>query len=188
MKKCHQFLLLQLWLKFIDFTETLQQLKVWNGLGLLIISFTFVNFFFSFSKRKVLEAEKGSKVNEIVMQSEKNNSLYEGLSSNFFVIQNNSIVTAPEHAVLAGTIQQLVIQCCKSNNIPIIRDFPQVNELDQWEACFLTSTSRLLLPIDCIRVHESKKERNFDNQSSNLLKQLQDLLFQLLKQNSTRII
>lgn len=42
---------------------------------------------------------KPQDVNEIVLQSETGNELYEGLSSNFFVVQNGIVITAPPEAV-----------------------------------------------------------------------------------------
>lgn len=166
---------------------------------------------------------KPQDVNEIVLQSETGNELYEGLSSNFFVVQNGIVITAPPEAVneevilldsfvtlpiqvLAGTIQELVIQSCKEKNIPLARKFPLISDLHLWEGCFITSTilslvlrdfadrslcvgtSRLLLPVHCVRVYETKQERKFDVDSCVILKQLQDSIKSLLKDNSTKIV
>jgi hypothetical protein len=58
------------------------------------------------SERQILEEQMPKDVNEIVMyhrHSDMNNERYElteGLSSNFFVIQNGSLLTAPDSVVL----------------------------------------------------------------------------------------
>lgn len=50
-------------------------------------------------------------VNEVVMM-DGDGHLYEGLSSNFFVVENDTIVTAPPQYVLSGTIASMVRKGC----------------------------------------------------------------------------
>ncbi len=93
--------------------------------------------------RKKYEVLIKGETNEVVL--EKDQQLYEGLSSNFYIVKNNTLYTAPLDKVLPGTIQKLV---CKIT--PIIFDFPCLNEIQEWESAFISSTSRLLLPIKTI--------------------------------------
>jgi len=85
-------------------------------------------------------------LNEFVMYDSEGN-LYEGLSSNFYIYYKDSIYTAPEDAVLEGTIGKMVFKGCKEMNIPVKRDFPNINNIKEWSGAFITSTSRLVLPI-----------------------------------------
>lgn len=81
-------------------------------------------------------------------------NLYEGLSSNFFIIRSDrSIQTAPIESVLFGTIMKRVLKDWKYSEI--IFEHPNVNEIDSWRGAFITSTSRLILPIHTI-IHREK--------------------------------
>jgi len=103
------------------------------------------------SIRKALEDVKSKEANEVVMQDDEG-LLYEGLSSNFFTVENGVVHTAPDDVVLPGTIRKLIVKCCQENNIPIVFERPNIKNIDSWEGCFLSSTSRLLLPIDEVRL------------------------------------
>ncbi|ORY57361.1 D-aminoacid aminotransferase-like PLP-dependent enzyme [Neocallimastix californiae] len=85
-------------------------------------------------------------LNEIVMYDSDGN-LYEGLSSNFYIYYNDTIYIAPEDAVLEGTIGKMVFKGCKEMNIPVRREFPKIKDIKKWAGAFITSTSRLVLPI-----------------------------------------
>lgn len=83
---------------------------------------------------------------------DEDGNLYEGLSSNFFVIQQDgSLQTAPIESVLVGTIMKRVLRDWKFSEI--IFEHPNVNEIGIWKGAFITSTSRLILPIHAI-IHE----------------------------------
>jgi branched-subunit amino acid aminotransferase/4-amino-4-deoxychorismate lyase len=49
----------------------------------------------------------GNDVNEVIL-ADGDGRLYEGLSSNFFVVQDGSLVTAPSEHVLVGTVSKMV--------------------------------------------------------------------------------
>lgn len=81
-----------------------------------------------------------------------NGFIYEGLSSNFFLInQNDEIETSPDNLVLGGTLRKIVIDICEENNIKIIYQNPSIKSLESCKAAFITSTSRLILPISEVR-------------------------------------
>jgi len=73
--------------------------------------------------------------------------IYEGLSSNFYVIQQGSLFVAPEGTILQGTVMKLVLEACVSLGIPIVRAVPSLRTLNEWSGCFISSTTRLALPI-----------------------------------------
>ncbi len=63
----------------------------------------------------------------------------EGLSSNVFVIMDQTLYTAPSDLVLEGTIRELLVNVCHSNQIPLVFQCPQVSHIDQWQAVLITS-------------------------------------------------
>ena len=50
--------------------------------------------------------------------------------------------------VLGGTVRKLVIAMCEKHGIRIILEAPRVDTIPEWSGAFVTSTSRLVLPID----------------------------------------
>jgi hypothetical protein len=106
--------------------------------------------------RQGLEAGKPADANEVVLH-DATGQLYEGLSSNFFVVvadpeHGDCIVTAPEDAVLTGTLQQVALRLAPQVGLRVARAFPRTDEVRMWKGAFLTSTSRLVLPIECVRM------------------------------------
>ncbi|KAJ1972225.1 hypothetical protein H4R34_005478, partial [Dimargaris verticillata] len=119
--------------------------------------------------RQTIADQQQPGVNETVLVDPATNELTEGLSSNFFTIQAQNatlpaptenatginldhikVVAAPAGTVLLGTIMKLVLQVCQEHNIAVEERCPTVSELetDQWLGAFITSTSRLVLPVD----------------------------------------
>ncbi|PJF18534.1 hypothetical protein PSACC_01680 [Paramicrosporidium saccamoebae] len=103
--------------------------------------------------RQSVEQARRPESNEIVML--KGDELVEGLSSNLAVIRTIGdfieIRTAPKGRVLAGTIMELVKQAVEGmNNVKLIEECPRMAKLSSYEAVFITSTSRLVMPVDCI--------------------------------------
>ena len=77
----------------------------------------------------------------------------EGTQTNLFVVTKDGTVRTAGQGVLEGTIRKMVIEECIKSDIPF--DFstpPEVSQLNEWDEMFLTSTSRLVLPVDTIRV------------------------------------
>lgn len=93
------------------------------------------------SDRKELEALKPNDVNEIVMQDPHSDKLYEGLSSNFYVVMNETVITAPEEHILTGSTQKLILEICQEEKISVKREFPKLDEIDMWEGAFISSKS-----------------------------------------------
>ncbi|KAJ1973950.1 hypothetical protein H4R35_003850 [Dimargaris xerosporica] len=122
--------------------------------------------------RQAIVDQQQPGVNESVLVDPTTNELTEGLSSNFFTIQAQSptllapteptenatglqldqikVVAAPAGTVLLGTIMKLVLQVCHQHNVTVDERCPTVSELEagEWLGAFITSTSRLVLPID----------------------------------------
>ncbi|KAF9916333.1 hypothetical protein BX616_004033 [Lobosporangium transversale] len=100
--------------------------------------------------REAFEAALNKDSNEALLLDDKTQDVYEGLSSNFFALdrQHHKLLTAPLGSVLQGTIMKVVLDVCKSENIPVDFTFPNLKNVDDWEGAFITSTSRLVLPIE----------------------------------------
>ena len=130
--------------------------------------------------RAALESGKRPDINELILQDSQG-FLYEGLSSNFFVLMADDgsgagvkIVTAPKDVILPGTIMKVVEELVRESSIPessqgssssssstlsspsfpkkIEFRLPNVSEIEKWQGAFITSTSRLLLPIKTISI------------------------------------
>jgi branched-subunit amino acid aminotransferase/4-amino-4-deoxychorismate lyase len=93
--------------------------------------------------------------NELVLVDEKFN-VFEGLQTNFFCAVRDEespvgvrFVTAAAGSVLKGTVQAYVEKVCAQQNIPIEYAHPNLQDLAEgkWVGCFLTSSSRTVLPI-----------------------------------------
>lgn len=105
--------------------------------------------------RKHIELmRKDPSSNEIVLVDHDSNC-YEGLSSNFFIVKSGKVQTALK-GVLYGTVMDLVLEVCRDIGIEIISSPPQLVEIDSWDEVFITSTSRLVLPVKHIHVHQTK--------------------------------
>jgi branched-subunit amino acid aminotransferase/4-amino-4-deoxychorismate lyase len=97
-------------------------------------------------ERKSLEAMKDTEYNEVLLVD--NGLVYEGLSSNFAVITDKgTLQTAPNTLVLAGTVMAMIKEVAAELGIGIEEDCPDIKGVGSWRAAFITSTSRLLLPI-----------------------------------------
>ncbi|KAI8982023.1 aminotransferase [Mycotypha africana] len=103
-------------------------------------------------RQELEHKKKAIHFNEVVLIDDKL-QLYEGISSNFLVVKDNVVYCAPLDHVLLGTMLKLVIGICEKHDIPLRWDFPRLQEVDTWEGCFLTSTSRVLLQVETVWVN-----------------------------------
>ena len=92
----------------------------------------------------------------------------EGCSSNFFALMRKEIrvnggdgkrgnpgktkiLATAKEGVLLGTMRGLAIDVAKRleawKEVEVVERPPRLSEVEQWEACFITSTSRIVMPI-----------------------------------------
>jgi len=76
--------------------------------------------------------------------------LSEGSRSNFFMIKDNTLYTAPLRHVLPGITRRKVLEICHQQQIPLREAALRVTDLVKMEAVFLTGTSPQVLPIKSI--------------------------------------
>ncbi|KAF8936346.1 hypothetical protein BGZ47_009547 [Haplosporangium gracile] len=100
--------------------------------------------------RSGLEASLDKDSNEALLFEVSTQDIYEGLSSNFFAFDRarRTVLTAPLNSVLQGTILKVVVNVCNKENIPVEFKFPNLRHTQEWEGAFISSTSRLVLPIE----------------------------------------
>lgn len=120
---------------------------------------------------------KADDVNEIVL--EDGGKLYEGLSSNFFAMKGGVLYTAGE-GILLGSVREAVLRSAEDLEIPIVLEPPCIDDIEAWDAAFISSTSRMLLPIDSITVcldslgDTQYMVKNFDNGKQPLVAALEE--------------
>ncbi|CAK4674358.1 unnamed protein product [Aphanomyces euteiches] len=132
---------------------------------------------------------------EIILMDPKTQWLYEGSQTNFYVVQGDRVVTA-EEGILKGTMRDLVIESCAALNIPIDYRSPSLDEIDSWTGAFITSTSRVLMPIQTF-VYPNKLSADENGDKTKLEKKweipcsivgrLHDHMFDTVRSHATKV-
>lgn len=66
-------------------------------------------------------------------------------------IQADGIVYTADTGVLHGTVRTMALAACAKLGIPVVlQPPPKPSDTSPWQGAFLTSTSRLVLPIDAL--------------------------------------
>ncbi|KAL9654483.1 hypothetical protein ABK040_010503 [Willaertia magna] len=145
--------------------------------------------------------EKKSKSSNEVLMCEDDGTVREGLSSNFFIIssKDKKVITAKE-GILYGTVRRLLVpteeeignsenqhQTTILNEGEYIEGNPNLKDLLDWKEAFITSTSRLVLPIekfiiekDCIDNNENlQQNKQYLLESGKLIEENNHYIYQL---------
>jgi branched-subunit amino acid aminotransferase/4-amino-4-deoxychorismate lyase len=126
-------------------------------------------------RKEMKELIKGTDYNEVLLVDGANHTVLEGLSSNFGVLtRDGRLVTASDSLVLPGSVMKLVKQVCLELNVSIEERSPSIDEAADWQAAFISSTSRLVLPITQIFLDNTKDSIKIDSLSSSLLRRIQE--------------
>lgn len=73
--------------------------------------------------------------------------LLEGSNSNLFAVVAGEVLTPPAEQVLSGVTRDLLLALARENGLPV-REAPlALADLPRWSECFITSTSRHMLPV-----------------------------------------
>lgn len=75
------------------------------------------------------------------------NTVSEGSKSNIFFVKGEKIITSPDAAVLLGVTRNKVIEVCTKNFMEVEKRTVYFQELDGFDAAFITGTSSDVLPI-----------------------------------------
>jgi 5-formyltetrahydrofolate cyclo-ligase len=77
----------------------------------------------------------------------------EGTQTNVFVVTKDGTVQTAGEGVLEGSIRKIIMEQCHALDIPLDTSSPpEISQLHEWNEMFLSSTSRLLLPVDQVIV------------------------------------
>jgi len=123
-------------------------------------------------ERNTMMEKKTKEANEVLM-CEEEGTVREGLSSNFFIIRSNKVITAKD-GILFGSVRGLLIptrdqaenildmkqyQTEQDNTVLKVGDYieenPNLSDLLEWDEAFISSTSRLVLPIRSMNIHKA---------------------------------
>ncbi|MFO7698636.1 MAG: aminotransferase class IV [Anaerolineae bacterium] len=74
----------------------------------------------------------------------------EGSNSNLFAVLDGLLLTPPRPSVLAGVTRDMVLMLAKRQAIPLAEAPLLVAKTPCWEECFITSTSRHIMPMTAI--------------------------------------
>lgn len=92
-------------------------------------------------KANILAKKKGA-VEAIYVHKHK---VYEGTTSNLFLIKNNKVIT-PDSDTLPGITRELVMKLCK-NSYPILMREVKINELFNADEIFLSASNKEVMPV-----------------------------------------
>lgn len=90
-------------------------------------------------------AARGQQVHEALLYHD--GRLTEGSNSNLFAVINGTVVTPPAHEVLSGVTRDIVIALATRHGIPLQQAALPVDGISGWQECFITSTSRHIMPV-----------------------------------------
>lgn len=71
----------------------------------------------------------------------------EAETSNFFLVRERRLVTAPEDRVLPGITRGIVLELAKRMGIPVEERCPRVEEIELATEAFITGTVKEILPV-----------------------------------------
>jgi len=138
--------------------------------------------------RKSLEdLQQQAGVNEVLM-FDSSGAVTEGLQTNFFAVtKDGAVLTAPDELVLAGTVRKVVLEVAQRSGIPVRFEGPNIHNLDQWESCFICSTSRLVKPIRLVEAPEFEARKSFPAQNS-VAHRLEELVLDAFRSHAEPLI
>ncbi len=100
-------------------------------------------------RRKAEQLIAKNNIYEVILLDNQNN-ITEGSRSNIFFIKQNTLYTASLHKVLPGITRKKVIQLSKKHGIDVKETTIHYSQLHQFQAAFLTGTSRKIVPVRSI--------------------------------------
>ncbi|MBW6491591.1 MAG: aminotransferase class IV [Lentimicrobium sp.] len=82
-----------------------------------------------------------------VLLADQEGFVTEGSRSNLFFIRNNILITPPAETVLEGITRKQILNLCKINAMPFSEEKVHSSELGNYDAVFISGTSRRVLPV-----------------------------------------
>jgi branched-subunit amino acid aminotransferase/4-amino-4-deoxychorismate lyase len=94
----------------------------------------------------LMRASAVGDINELLLATH-DGELLEGSQTNFYAIVDGAVHTAGS-GILEGTVRRLLLEVCAREGIPVVLSPPKLADAAAWEGALISSTSRLMLPID----------------------------------------
>lgn len=88
---------------------------------------------------------KKEKAVEAVYRDEKG-KLYEGTTSNFFVVMNKTIVT-PKNEILMGVTRQVLLKLAKKQGIKLVEKDIYYKDISKCKEAFITASNKEVMPV-----------------------------------------
>lgn len=102
------------------------------------IVYVIIGIIIMYRQRTEYERAKPVTAEEVILH--KGDAMYEGLSSNMFVLTHDDVVvTAPVQYVLHGTVMKVVDSICSKRNFKLEYRLPTIPELRTCHGAFITS-------------------------------------------------
>jgi D-alanine transaminase len=79
-----------------------------------------------------------------------NGYITEGANSNLFAVSDGAVLTPPADQVLAGVTREILIDLAHRDGIEVCEVDLMVADLQRWTECFITSTSRHVMPVTTV--------------------------------------
>ena len=100
-----------------------------------------------------MEARRAHAVEAVFLNTRGN--VAEGATSNVFIVSGGYVVSPfEEDGLLSGVTRQVVIELCEELQLPFVRKNLTAPELWKAEECFLTGTTKEIMPV--VRVDEHR--------------------------------
>ncbi len=96
-----------------------------------------------FTAEEIIEKEE---VTEVLLVNEEE-LVTECHRSNIFFIRGNNLSTPSEALVLQGITREKIISLAKTNDIPFREENIPLADIRRYESCFISSTSKGVLPV-----------------------------------------
>lgn len=124
-------------------------------------------------KDRVNKLIKENDVYEIIMVN-KNGFVTEGSRTNVYFVKDKYFFTASEEVVLSGVTRKKVNNIIKQLGFKLVEESVHIENIFDFECCFLTSTSSNVLPVKKI----NGKHINFNNNNLKKVQQFFNEYFQ----------
>ncbi|KAJ1962677.1 hypothetical protein GGI12_002508 [Dipsacomyces acuminosporus] len=151
-------------------------------------------------EREKLEALITPPINEVVLveadEQGKEHLFFEGISSNFFATRqaytdrypeylNYQLICAPLDNILLGTVMKSILRICERDGIEVVSK--PIVDPEQWSGAFVSSTSRLVLPVSGVVRSDGQETRSLDTENDPLVEHLRLGVLSLVNEQSTAI-
>jgi len=127
-------------------------------------------------RKQLITPTTSNEYEEIILLND-NNELLEGTQTNFYVVTNTSTVITANESILFGSVRDSVLRVCDLHDINVELRSPTLDDLRHASGVFITSTSRLVMPVHEVVLGDLQSS-SLDDTGGNQKKKDEDDLFQ----------